>query len=217
MDPNDDVAETAYDDAEVLEAIRAAANGALDYHFLEGDESEPALSPLQWEGVSWHAASGRVHALELEGGDENGLTVLAADIGRLTALRSLTFTYCSILTELPPYELNRCVALQVLDLRGCKSLSTLPSELSGCVALRLLDLRGCSMLTLSGFALQSLPRQCAVMLHNGTHIAATAGAPRLSAEQADVLRAMCGRDVAGSWTVFGARPTTTQAQGMESA
>ena len=203
MDPADGVAATVDDDAEVLRAIWVAANGALDAHFFSHGER---TSPLHWRGVSADPTSGRVHALDLKFCSE--LTSLPADVGRLTALRLLTLTRCA---KLPP-ELSGCVALQVLDVRGCAALATLPSELSGCIALQTINLRGCAKLdtlpselsgcvalqildvrgctALSGIAKGSLPRQCAVMRHGCTGIAATAGAPRLCAEQAAVLRAL---------------------------
>jgi hypothetical protein len=169
MGPADGITATADDDAEVLRAIRSAANGTLDESFFSegGDWTHCATSsPLQWWGVSADdTLSGRVQALALREGvddDSDELASLPAEVGRLTGLRSLT-------------------------LRGCANLATLP-ELSGCVALQILDLRGCT--ALSGITMESLPRQCAVMLRGCTGIAAAAGAPRLRAEQAAVLRAL---------------------------
>jgi len=168
VDLVDGVVPTAGDDAEVLRAIRVTANGALDDSFFEGGGGEltPATAPLQWRGVSIDATGGRVQELALEEGRDE-LTSLPAGIGRLTALHQL-------------------------NLIACANLATLPPELSGCLTLQLLDLRGCTALTLSGIAgaLQGLPRQCAVMLHGCTGIAAAAGAPSLSAEQAAILRAL---------------------------
>ena len=153
MHPADSFAATVDDDAEVLRAIRVAANGALDDYWYENGRPGTSL-PLQWEGVS------------LVSVDATGLAIatLSAEVGRLTGLRSL-------------------------DLRDCTELATLPPELSGCVALEILNIQGGPSAS-SGFAFDSLPRQCAVMLHACTGIAATANVPRLSAEQTAVLRAL---------------------------
>jgi hypothetical protein len=121
MDPVEAVAATVDDDAETLRAIRAAAKGALDKYLVffkeaeDGTIADATTSPLQWRGVSADPTSGQVHELALEGCV--GLSSLAADVGRLTALRSLTIKNCVVLANLPP-ELSGCVALQLLDLRG---------------------------------------------------------------------------------------------------
>jgi hypothetical protein len=96
MDPADAVAATTGDDdAEVVRAIRAAANGALDAHFFYHGER---TSPLQWRGVSADPTSGRVTELALKA----DFISLPAVIGRLTALRSLTLKQCTNLATLPP-------------------------------------------------------------------------------------------------------------------
>ena len=89
--------------------------------------------PEDWEGVTME--SGRVVKLVLQ---EFGLTgAVPAEIGRLSALRTLDLDYSS-LTSLPA-EIGQLTSLKVLNLRG-NLLTSLPAEIGQITSLRTLDL-----------------------------------------------------------------------------
>ena len=89
--------------------------------------------PEDWEGVTME--NGRVVKLVLQ---KFGLTgAVPADIGRLSALRTLDLSY-NQLTSVPA-EIGQLTSLKVLNLRG-NLLTSLPAEIGQLTSLRTLDL-----------------------------------------------------------------------------
>jgi hypothetical protein len=93
-----------------------------------------------WEGVtfgSWLGAAGRVIKIDL--GHEDLTGELPSELGRLTALNSLSLEYNSLTGGLP-VTLGQLTALEHLDLRNNNLSGTLPPELGLLSALQHLQL-----------------------------------------------------------------------------
>ena len=130
----------------------AAALAQVDSHVLRAlREASPDLAgrwlgddPGGWaEGVALDGSGRRVESLRLEWLAE--LTCLPAEIGRLSALCSLSLSGCERLEGLPP-EIGRLKCLARLSLAGCERLASLPPELGGLASLAVLNLYGCEQL-----------------------------------------------------------------------
>ena len=66
-------------------------------------------------------------------------------ISKLVKLKTLIFTGCSILEDLPD-DFEPCVELKELNVNNCKALKKLPDSLTKCQNLRVLSIGGCSEL-----------------------------------------------------------------------
>ena len=125
---------------EALRALREACPTLLDFW---PEDVEPA----EWTGVKMN--QGRAIELKLETSPGKPMLTLPselpAQIGRLTALRSIELHAIKQLTALSP-QVGKLDGLVTLSLRQCQQLTGLPAEIGCLVKLETLDVSSCTML-----------------------------------------------------------------------